>query len=264
MLNANTVRAPAVAGLFYPGEAHELRMMIRSFLKETKTVGQVPKAIIVPHAGYIYSGSVAAHVYARLIPASETIHKIVLLGPSHRIPVRGLAASRMTHFITPLGPIPVDQPAIETIIALPQVSIVEQAHEQEHSLEVQLPFLQQVLSDFSIIPLVVGDASFDQVGEVLDKLWGGEETLIVISSDLSHYHDYETAQRMDQLTSQAIENLSPEEIDYEQACGRIPVNGLLHVARRRGLHAQTVDLRNSGDTAGSKSQVVGYGAYVFN
>jgi AmmeMemoRadiSam system protein B len=265
MINANTVRTPAVAGMFYPADAHELRMMVNDFLKETNTYSEkVPKAIIAPHAGYIYSGPVAATVYARLTAARDTINRVVLLGPSHRVPLRGLAATRMANFATPLGNIPVDRQAIEEISALPQVSQLEQAHAQEHSLEVQLPFLQEVLGDFSVIPLVVGDATPEQVGEVLEKLWGGEETLIVISSDLSHYHDYKTAQKMDKLTSQAIENLRPEDIHYEQACGRIPLSGLLHVARARGMHAQTVDLRNSGDTAGPRDQVVGYGAYVFN
>jgi AmmeMemoRadiSam system protein B len=265
MFNANTVRTPAVAGMFYPADAHELRSMVQDFLKDTqKSSEKVPKAIIAPHAGYIYSGSVAASVYARLIPAQDSINKVVLLGPSHRVPLRGLACSSMTSFATPLGKIPVDKQAIDEILSLSQVTVLDQAHAHEHSLEVQLPFLQEVLGDFSVIPLVVGEATSEQVGEVLEKLWGGAETLIVISSDLSHYHNYETAQKMDKQTSLAIENLCPEDIHYDQACGRVPVNGLLHVARDRGLHAHTVDLRNSGDTAGPKDQVVGYGAYVFN
>lgn len=265
MFDSNTVRTPAVAGMFYPADADELRTMVSNFLKETGTYsGKVPKAIIAPHAGYIYSGPIAASVYARLTPARETISRVVLLGPSHRVPLRGLAASSMTSFATPLGKIPLDRQAIDEIISLPQVTVMDQAHAEEHSLEVQLPFLQEVLGDFSVIPLVVGDATPEQVGEVLEKLWGGEESLIVISSDLSHYQDYKTAQEMDHITSEAIENLRPENIRYEQACGRIPVNGLLHLARARGMQAQTVDLRNSGDTAGPRNQVVGYGAYVFN
>ncbi len=260
-----TVRTPAVAGMFYPAQANELRTMVIKFLKETNTSdSSVPKAIIAPHAGYVYSGPIAASVYARLTPARDTIKKVVLLGPSHRVPLEGLAASSMTSFATPLGEIPVDKQAIDEILSLPQVTVLDQAHANEHSLEVQLPFLQEVLGDFKLIPLVVGDASPEQVGEVLEKLWGGEETLIVISSDLSHYRDYEKAQQMDKLTSIAIENLRPEDIRHEQACGRYPVNGLLQVARTRGLSAKTVDLRNSGDTAGTKDQVVGYGAYAFN
>ncbi len=260
----NTVRTPAVAGMFYPGEANELRHTIREFLQKVEATSPVPKAIIAPHAGYVYSGPIAASVYARLKPARDTISKVVLLGPSHRVPLNGLAASGMHSFATPLGEIPVDRQALDEILTLPQVSVLEQAHANEHSLEVQLPFLQEVLGDFSVIPLVVGEATAEQVGEVLEKLWGDTETLIVISSDLSHYHDYQTAQKMDKLTSQAIENLRPEDIHYEQACGRNPVKGLLHVARTRGMQAKTVDLRNSGDTAGPKNQVVGYGAYVFS
>jgi AmmeMemoRadiSam system protein B len=244
---------------------HQLGTMVRDFLNETKVSTEaVPKAIIVPHAGYIYSGSVAASAYRRLIPAHDTINRVVLLGPSHHVPLRGLAATSMTGFATPLGNVPIDRQAIDEITSLSQVSILESPHENEHSLEVQLPFLQEVLDDFSVIPLVVGEATHEQVGEVLEKLWGGRETVIVISSDLSHYHDYKTAQKMDKLTSTAIEDLRPENIRHEQACGRHPVNGLLYVARRKGLCAKTIDLRSSGDTAGPRNQVVGYGAYVFN
>jgi len=170
----------------------------------------------------------------------------------------------MRAFATPLGQLSVDQAAVEQIQSLPEVGILEQAHAQEHSLEVHLPFLQEVLGDFSLVPLVVGDASPAEVGAVLEALWGGPETLIVISSDLSHYHDYQTARQMDNATSQAIEALRFEAIGYEQACGRNPVNGLLWVARRKNLHSETIDLRNSGDTAGPRHQVVGYGAYVFH
>jgi len=170
----------------------------------------------------------------------------------------------MTAFATPLGQIPVDQEAVEQVRRLPEVGFLEQAHAQEHSLEVHLPFLQEVLGEFKLVPLVVGDARPPEVGAVLEALWGGPETLIVISSDLSHYQDYQTACRLDSATSQAIEALRYEDIGYDQACGRNPVSGLLWVARRKGLHGETIDLRNSGDTAGSRDQVVGYGAYVFH
>jgi AmmeMemoRadiSam system protein B len=259
----NTVRKPVVAGLFYPSSAQELQTLVNKYLKEIKPLtAPAPKAIIVPHAGYIYSGPIAASVYARLNPNS--IKKVILLGPSHRVPLRGLAASSMTTFATPLGNIPVDKETIDKLLNLPQVSIFEPAHSNEHSLEVQLPFLQTVLNEFTLIPLVVGETTPEQVGEVLEKLWGGKETLIVISSDLSHYQDYKTAQQMDKLTSQAIENLCSEDISYKQACGYFPIQGLLHLAKKLGMQAKTVDLRNSGDTAGQKDQVVGYGAYVFN
>jgi len=261
----STIRTPAVAGQFYPADPAQLHAQVQQFLSQVEPpVESPPKAIIVPHAGYIYSGPVAASAYARLKAARDSISRVVLLGPSHRVGFRGIAASAMRAFATPLGQISVDQAAVEQVQSLPEVGILEQAHAQEHSLEVHLPFLQEVLGDFSLVPLVVGDASPTEVGAVLEALWGGPETLIVISSDLSHYHDYQTARQMDNATSQAIEALRFEAIGYEQACGRNPVNGLLWVARRKNLHSETIDLRNSGDTAGPRHQVVGYGAYVFH
>ncbi|MBI5782263.1 MAG: AmmeMemoRadiSam system protein B [Gammaproteobacteria bacterium] len=258
-----SVRNPAVAGLFYPDDPQALRGMLADYLGAVHAKDAVPKAIIAPHAGYIYSGPVAASAYARVKPARGRVTRVVLLGPAHRVGFHGLALSSADYFLTPLGRIAVDQEAVKKISDLPQVYVMDAAHAQEHSLEVHLPFLQEVLGEFSLVPLVVGDAEPGEVAEVLDLLWGGPETLIVISSDLSHYHDYKTAQRLDQATSQAIEQLRIEDIRYDDACGRNPVNGLLHVARRRGLKARTVDLRNSGDTAGSHDRVVGYGAYVF-
>lgn len=260
------IRKAAVAGMFYPDEENELRNMIQQYLAQaTPQTGPAPKAIIAPHAGYIYSGPVAANAYINLQQVAETIEKVVLLGPSHRIPVRGLAASSATHFATPLGLIPVDTTGVKQVCELlPQVSINDEAHLMEHSLEVHLPFLQMILKNFSLLPLVVGQASADEVDQVLSQLWDGPETLFVISSDLSHYHDYDTARKLDKETSTAIENLDYAHIHYENACGRDPVNGLLHLAKRFGMHAKTVDLRNSGDTAGPHDKVVGYGAYLFH
>ncbi len=259
-----SVRYPAVAGMFYPDDPVELDEMIRTFLAAAKKAeGPVPKAIIAPHAGYIYSGPVAASAYRRLLPARETIKRVVLLGPAHRIPFRGLAIPNADFFITPLGTVAVDKAAIDEIADLPFVHRSDVPHQPEHSLEVHLPFLQEVLTDFKVVPIVVGDASAAEVAQVLEKLWDGPETLIVVSSDLSHYHDYSTARRLDSATSRAIESLDPTALTNESACGRIPVAGLLLTARRHGLRAETVDLRNSGDTAGPKDQVVGYGAYVF-
>jgi AmmeMemoRadiSam system protein B len=258
-----SVRNPAVAGLFYPADPRELQAMVAEYLGAVHAAGSVPKAIIAPHAGYIYSGPIAASAYARLRPAHGRITRVVLLGPAHRVGFHGLALSSAECFQTPLGRITVDQEAVKKISSLPQVQVMDVAHRQEHSLEVHLPFLQEVLGEFSLVPLVVGDAGPGEVAEVLEVLWGGPETLIVISSDLSHYHDYKTAQRLDQATSRAIERLQPENIGYDDACGRNPVNGLLQVARSRGLKVRTVDLRNSGDTAGTPDRVVGYGAYVF-
>ncbi|MFQ5487611.1 MAG: AmmeMemoRadiSam system protein B [Gammaproteobacteria bacterium] len=260
----STVRAPAVAGMFYPDDPEELRATIRQYLQAAHpTGGPPPKAIIAPHAGYIYSGPVAASAYARVAQGRGRIRRVVLLGPAHRVGFRGLAASHADAFATPLGLIPVDTATVQRLTALTQVRYLDEAHTLEHSLEVHLPFLQEVLEDFTLVPLVVGEASPEEVDEVLEAVWDGPETLIVISSDLSHYHDYETAQRLDTKTSRAIESLHPQEIYYEHACGRNPINGLLKAARDHGLRVATVDLRNSGDTAGPKDQVVGYGAYVF-
>ena len=231
-------------------------------LSSAQTSLTVPKALIAPHAGYIYSGPIAANAYARLLTGRGTIRRVVLLGPSHRVAFHGLAVSSADGFDTPLGSIPLDKALIQSISRLPQVHFLDQAHAREHSLEVHLPFLQMVLDDFTLLPLVVGDATAQEVGEVLEQVWGGPETVIIVSSDLSHYHDYETAIRMDSATSRAIESLRPEDIDYDHACGRNPINGLLYIARKKGLHAETVDMRNSGDTAGPRDQVVGYGAYA--
>ena len=262
-MTTKTVRNPAAAGTFYPAEPARLRAMIEQYLDSTVSDGSVPKAIIGPHAGYIYSGPIAASAYARVAPAADIIRRVVLLGPAHRVSFRGLALPSVESFITPLGEVAVDKEAVAKIMQLPQVHIMDDAHVAEHSLEVHVPFLQTVLSKFALVPLAVGQTSSAEVGEVLECLWGGAETLIVISADLSHYYDYETAQRMDSATSQAIEQLRLEDIKYEQACGRIPINGLLRVARKRGMSAKTIDLRNSGDTAGPRDQVVGYGAYIF-
>lgn len=257
-----SVRPPAVAGLFYPDDPRVLRAMIEDYLAAAPKDGGVPKAIIAPHAGYVYSGPIAAAAYARLRPASGKIKRVVLLGPAHRVGFRGLALSSAASFVTPLGVIALDREAAAELTKLPQVKVLDAAHDREHSLEVHLPFLQEVLGDFRLVPLVVGEATPAEVGEVLERLWGGPDTLIVISSDLSHYHDYETARSMDRATSNAIERLRYEDIGCADACGCVPVSGLLHVARKLGLHASTLDLRNSGDTAGPRGQVVGYGAYV--
>lgn len=260
-------RRPAVAGSFYPADAEELKAMIGELLADAarrRPVAEMPKAIIAPHAGYIYSGPVAASAYVELENGRDQIRRVVLLGPAHRVPVRGLALPAAKAFATPLGIVPIDQEAVQSLTGLAQVSVLDEAHALEHSLEVHLPFLQTVLFDFRVVPLVIGDARAKEVAEVLERLWGGPETLIVISSDLSHYHDYETAARMDNATSQAIERLAYEEIGYDQACGRVPISGLLLEARGRGMTARTIDLRNSGDTAGPRNEVVGYGAYVFH
>ncbi len=260
----STIRPAAVAGMFYPDDRQGLHLYLTDLLQQAKsTTSSCPKAIIVPHAGYIYSGPVAASAYHLLQPYKTTIKRVVLLGPSHRVPLFGLAASSASYFSTPLGNIEMDLVSIHAALQLPQIKLMNEAHALEHSLEVQLPFLQTVLNSFTLVPLVVGEATADEVSEVLELLWGGDETLIVISSDLSHYHDYQTAQKMDRATSNAIEQLQPEALHHDDACGRQPISGLLLLAKQKGLYATTVDLRNSGDTAGSRDQVVGYGAYAF-
>lgn len=260
----HTIRQPAVAGMFYPDDGQELHQQVWELLGAAHADGPPPKALIVPHAGYIYSGPIAASAYARLRPLRDTISRVVLLGPAHRIAFRGLAASSATEFRTPLGDVPLDTAALPGLLELPQVRVFDAAHAQEHSIEVQLPFLQETLKEFRLLPLVVGEATYAEVAEVLEALWGGPETLILISSDLSHYHDYATAQRLDRATSEAITGLHPERIDYDHACGRTPVGGLLLAARKHGLHAEVLDLRNSGDTAGPRDRVVGYGAYALH
>lgn len=267
----NKVRQPAVAGAFYPQQPQVLSNDVRALMAQahhamvSNTTGlptKIPKALIVPHAGYIYSGSTAALAYAHLAVARSSIRRVVLLGPVHRVAVRGLALPGVDAFATPLGSIPVDQDAIAALAGLSQVVVSPAAHAQEHSLEVQLPFLQTVLDDFKLLPLAVGDASPAEVAEVLEVLWGGDETLIVISSDLSHFLPYTTAQVVDRETVQAMLSLSGP-VTHQQACGGTPVNGLLLAARHHGLQAELLGLCNSGDTAGDKQRVVGYAALAF-
>jgi len=260
----HTIRQPAVAGAFYPGNKQVLVNDIRTFLDVTilDTNQASPKAIIVPHAGYVYSGQTAARAYAQLIPEHNLIKRVILLGPVHRVPVRGLALPGVDAFATPLGEIELDQSAIASLANLNQVVVSPAAHALEHSLEVQLPFLQTVLDDFKLVPLAVGDATPAEVAEVLDTLWGGSETIIVISSDLSHFLPYEVAQTVDKETVQNILSMK-DTLTHHQACGGTPVNGLVLAARRRHMKPKLLDLCNSGDTAGDKSRVVGYASLMF-
>jgi len=259
------IRPAAVAGSFYPGQAAALAHDVAALLKaaEAPANAPVPKALIVPHAGYMYSGAVAAHAYAQLQSAARQITRVVMLGPAHRVAVRGLALPDADGFATPLGAIEIDADAARAVSALPQITTSTSAHAWEHSLEVQLPFLQTVLTKFKLLPLVVGDATADEVATVLERIWGGPETLIVISSDLSHYQSYEDARRIDDRTVQEILAPAGAPLDHEQACGATPVNGFLLAARRHGLQARLLDLRNSGDTAGNRDLVVGYAAVAF-
>jgi len=263
----HTIRPPAVAGSFYPAQATVLASTLASLLAAARS-GQaakdapVPKVLIVPHAGYIYSGPMAARAYAQLDSMHDTVRRVVLLGPVHRVPVRGLALPGTAAFATPLGEIAIDQDAVAALRHLAQVVVSPAAHAQEHSLEVQLPFLQTVLADFKLLPLAVGDASPGEVAQVLETLWGGTETLIVISSDLSHYLPYRAARNTDRETVERILALDGP-LSHEQACGGTPINGLLLAARHHPLEPQLLGLCNSGDTAGDKQRVVGYAAIAF-
>lgn len=219
---------------------------------------RLPKALVVPHAGYVYSGPIAASAYACLSGARDRVRRVVLLGPAHRVYVSGLVLPDATAFETPLGRIDVDMQASSGLGLVHNAA----AHAREHSLEVELPFLQSVLSAFTIAPIAVGDSTPTEVAAVIEALWGGPETLIVVSSDLSHYLPYAQARAVDARTARKVLALDVT-VGYEEACGAGPLNGLLLVARRRGLEVAQLDLRTSGDTAGSKGEVVGYGAFAF-
>ena len=264
-LFTGTTRPAAVAGMFYPRDPGELHTAVDAMLRaapQSEPASRAPKAIVAPHAGYIYSGPIAASVYALLTPACDRIQRVVLLGPTHRVAVNGLALPEAEAFVTPMGTMPIDREAVAAVRRLPQITTSSAAHAYEHSLEVHLPFLQDILGAFTLVPFAVGYADAEEVAEVLDTLWGGTETLLVISSDLSHYHPYDEAQTIDRGTASAILALRTD-ITHEQACGATPVIGVNLAARRRGLQPQLVDLRNSGDTAGDRGRVVGYGAFAY-
>lgn len=260
------IRNPAVAGLFYPGEARALAAEVEDLLATSGEPAPrlgFPKALIVPHAGYIYSGPVAAHAYDQLAPARGTVRRVVMLGPVHRVPVRGLAAPASQAFATPLGAVPIDHEALAAVRDLPQVVQSDAAHALEHALEVQLPFLQKQLGSFSLVPFAVGMASVAEVAEVIERLWGGRETVVVLSTDLSHYHSYDEARRIDAATVERIAQLAAD-LDHDEACGATPLNGLLALARRRNLSVRLLAACNSGDTAGGKERVVGYSAFALH
>jgi AmmeMemoRadiSam system protein B len=266
------IRPAAVAGFFYPAGPAALRSTVEELLTARsrqlaaapeETAARPPKAVIAPHAGYSYSGPIAASAFAPLAGAAPDVHRVVLLGPSHRVPLRGLGLPGVEEFMTPLGGVPLDLDAMAAVERLPQVAVRPDAHDGEHSLEVELPFLQVVLGRFELLPLVVGQAGGEEVAEVLDQVWGGDDTVVVVSSDLSHYLPAEDAERIDGETASQILALSGP-LTSRQACGAMPINGLLTTARRRGMVARQLDLRHSGDTSGDRSRVVGYGAWAFD
>lgn len=261
------IRPAAVANLFYPGSASALSRTVDDLLAQVATPIapiRAPKALIVPHAGFVYSGPIAASGYTLLREAAQSIRRVVIFGPAHRVFVRGCALPEVDAFETPLGTVPLDREAVEFASRLRGVSRSDRAHAPEHSLEVHLPFLQRVLDRFSIVPFVVGDASPRDVADLMTSLWGGDETLFVISSDLSHYLPYDQARRIDTETTSRIVALDPRPLDHELACGATPVSGLVLTAREKHLRPTLLDLRNSGDTAGSRDQVVGYTAIAFH
>jgi AmmeMemoRadiSam system protein B/AmmeMemoRadiSam system protein A len=259
-----SVRPAAVAGMFYPRDPQALAAEVDELLGGVDELAPrlgFPKALVVPHAGYIYSGPVAARAYDELAPARGIVRRVVLLGPVHRVAVRGLAAPTAEVFETPLGKIAIDREALRSVQDLPQVVKSDPAHAMEHSLEVQLPFLQKVLGEFALVPFAVGTASVEEVAQVLERLWGGRETLIVISTDLSHYHTYEQAQKIDGATLARIAARATD-IDHEEACGATPLNGFLAFAKARNFAVRLLAACNSGDTAGGRNQVVGYSSFA--
>ena len=259
-----TVRPAAVAGMFYPGDPKALSAEIDELFGDSGGLAPrlgFPKALVVPHAGYIYSGPVAARAYDELTQARGIVKRVVLLGPVHRVPVRGLALPAAEFFDTPLGRTPVDGEARRKLEGLPQVVTSNPAHAMEHSLEVQLPFLQKALGAFHLVPFAVGDATVQEVAEVVDRLWGGPETLIVISTDLSHYQDYRAAKAIDGNTIERISRLATD-IHHDEACGATPLNGFLSLLKDKRLDIRLLAANNSGDTAGGKDRVVGYSSFA--
>jgi AmmeMemoRadiSam system protein B len=254
-------RRAAVAGMFYPADTAVLERTLAELFAAAPASNDDAKALIAPHAGYQYSGPTAAHAYRLLEARRKKIRRVVLLGPAHRVYLQGMALPSVDAFSTPLGEVPIDTGGVERALDLPGTQISDEAHADEHSLEVHLPFLQSVLDDFQIIPIVVGICPAHEVESVLGALWGGEETLIVVSSDLSHFHSYEIAREIDANTTARIEDCDAT-LHGEDACGAYALNGLLLAATSHGLQVRTLDIRNSGDTAGDKSRVVGYGAYA--
>jgi hypothetical protein len=257
------VRPPAVAGTFYPDDAGTLAADVDRFVRDARYDGAPPKAIIVPHAGYVYSGAIAGSGYAAITPLRGTTTRVVLLGPAHRVPLAGLAIPSVDAFATPLGPVEIDAAARDSALACDGVVVDDAPHAPEHSLEVHLPFLQHELgTEFRVLPVVVGHAPPVMVARVLDTLWGGDETLIVVSTDLSHYENYESARAHDAHTVAAILAGDVDAIDPYDACGAYPVRGMLAAAQRHALDVRLLDARNSGDTAGPRDRVVGYGAFA--
>lgn len=258
------IRKEAVAGTFYPEGTIELETLITTLLHE-KDLPDIPppKAIIVPHAGYVFSGSIAASAYRKIKSFSSLIKKVVILGPSHRVSFNGIALSSDEQWATPLGNVEVDQETCCELKTIDFINYNDAAHKEEHSIEVQLPFLQKTLNDFTIIPLLSCQTSLKEAVYTLEKVWGDEETLIIISSDLSHFLNYDDCRKKDHETVNAIENFDYDKLKNDDACGLIPISALLAVAKQKKMKMETLDVRCSGDTAGRRDSVVGYASFGF-
>ncbi|MCH2206337.1 MAG: AmmeMemoRadiSam system protein B [Lentisphaerales bacterium] len=258
------IRRAAVAGTFYYNSPTRLLTYVNELLDHATDQPDVGKAIIAPHAGHIYSGPIAASAYRSLRKRQKQIKKVVLIGPSHYVGFMGLATSTADHYETPLGLIPLDTELANQALEIKEVVTMDHAHLQEHSLEVHLPFLQATLNDFTLLPIVIGETSNETIAAVLSKVWGGDETLIICSTDLSHYMDYNGAQTKDQKTVQSILNGNLENLTHNNACGLTPIKGLIKTIKQKKLTTKLLDLRNSGDTAGDKERVVGYASFLID
>lgn len=257
-------RAPAVAGIFYPDKPQELAAAVKAYLADANAPARAgaPKAIVAPHAGYIYSGPIAGTAYASLAQATTPVSRVVLVGPSHRLAFPGVATSAASAFESPVGPLHLDRDLVTALVDKRLAREFDAAHKSEHSLEVQLPFIKHLFPEAHLIPLLAGDEDWRAMAQAIEHVWGGDETVFVVSSDLSHYHDYATAKNLDSETAALMEGLAAGDIGVEQACGATALNALLAVAASKGLHCTTLDLRSSGDTAGPRERVVGYGAFA--
>jgi len=254
------IRRAAVSGRFYPSDKLELSKIISSFMRKAViTNREIPKAIISPHAGYIYSGQIAAAGY-KVLERPNNIKKIILFAPSHFANFDGIVASNVDFFETPFGKIKVNNNSIERLEKKSLINVDNFAHEQEHSIEVQLPFLQYILNEFQIVPLLVSSNGFKNIPAIINELMD-KETLIVVSSDLSHYLPYEKAVITDKKTADHILNLEYDELSIDSACGIGAIKGLLLYTKIKHGKIDLIELKNSGDTSGDKSSVVGYGAF---
>src|SRR5215831_9025559 len=258
-----SLQPASVAGTFYPADPAELAAGVDGSLSRANPPLLSPKAVIAPHAGHIYSGDIAAAAYRLLAQRKGEIKRVILMGPNHRKPLRGMALSPADAWATPFGPLPVAPVARDMLMRQPGVVVDPAPFVNEHSLEVHLPFIHRALGEVRVLPILVGQASMESVSSALDLLWGGPETAIIVSSDLSHYHDYATCQAKDEETTIAIERLQPQGCDGDRACGRFSIHGLLDQAQRRDLRETALDVRNSGDTHGPRDRVVGYGSFAF-